>query len=97
LGPCRVLPTTTPTSSLSRALRESIVSAACIGVLVVLDAPPPPLPHTHTHSPQEYLSVFPTFLLKCVSERTIAWLLLWLAIFVSVIILALQIALPGSA
>jgi hypothetical protein len=45
---------------------------------------------------QEYMPALPSWL-RCMSERTFAWVLLWISIVVSFIILELQVVVPGSA
>ena len=40
--------------------------------------------------------MFPAWVARFANERTIAWILLWSALVVSIAILALQIALPGT-
>ena len=49
-------------------------------------------------APQAAISVFPAWVTTFVcNERSGAWLLLWLACVVSIVVLALQIAIPSTA
>ena len=46
---------------------------------------------------QDMVTPLPKWVTAMFGERSFAWVLLWIACVVSVIILALQIAIPGSA